>query len=1037
MSKRNSEYPITRNSHKENEYLRAKNIYEHDLRIVESAYLSPEEQKKFNEAKKYFTFLVNLVETTELSDEQIDNIIAIFGAAHIFLDELGLSDEATVDLYYAKLNDAMGGYKHQIAKNEEQANITPEDPIKDCEQLLENIHAQVEILQANQSALGLKQNFIDQAKIEHAQLARDFNQAKEYATNLNEVYTQIRALNTKLNTQESTKNQEITPQLEYNKATLAITKLHTYLDFLQKNKKAAKLVDISLTGVTETINKLEQTLLASFESDDRELLVITIAQINGLTEKICTGAVHYEYELGRVQIAATATGVNALMARITNPKEAKIFRETMHRVDDVNYRNAIDPEVLAKTLELTYNYINKPNQENLEKLNIFIDTSELPADAHTKYYLKAFAISVICVTILAALIVTSIYCPEAVQLMAPVYQSLGHFVYGISGSLNALPTTAYSSVIAPIGNAAQTTAFVIPTASGSEAVPVWGLVAGTSALALTSLVGYKTIENLNNQEVVDDADNFDELDELDELDKIELKIKRSKDMVSHITRNEANSLSIEGYTEEEEDELEDEKRSHYQRLNEATTSSTLDEEKQESYRLFNIYVDALDEIESEIKLLNTHPLASSLASNLLQQLSKECLAIQNELYSSNKNKDSLSIIKQKVHALSSKVNPQKITYDNGILAISKLRSYLEFAQNNEKATKLIAMDLAKLEETINKYEDALKTYQENEELQKLPLLLIADLTKEVCTGAIHYEYELNAVQATAATTGVNAFMARITAPKAAKVFRETMHRVDDLKFRQAIDPEVLARTLELTNQYINDPNSENLNTLNDYIESNNLPPDAHAKYYLKALAISVICVAILAAVIVASIYWSPAAQLMDPIYQSLGHFVNGVSSSLNTVSAGAYSSVIAPTGNALQTTAFVIPGSQVDIPVWELVAGTSALAITSLAGYKTIEILGNKPTSNDITIFDDIVDSVDGDVTDSMEGNNRQEGAIENAAQPKQQRKLLRKESSGTEQRHRFSVFNKPRKYKPLSQEEPTPPESGTQNKTGTQNKPG
>ena len=280
-----------------------------------------------------------------------------------------------------------------------------------------------------------------------------------------------------------------------------------------------------------------------------------------------------------------------------------------------------------------------------------------------------------------------------------------------------------------------------------------------------------------------------------------------------------------------------------------------------------------------------------------------------------------------------KLLPSSVLYNDCVNTLSTLKSHIQFIKSNKKASKLAGKNLNIVTSRLESLEKELNDNINNPKKLVAYLGEIQSLTRLIWTGEVLYEYELSRVQASAHATGVNTFIARITDPAKSQKFREAMHRVDDLEFRGAVGPEVLATALALTNQYIENPDEYTLKALNDFLESDDLPKDAHVKYYLKAMFISITTVAILASAIVASIYWPPAINLMEPVYQNIGHFIGGV---LNTVPSIANIAVSSVT-NTAQTTAFIIPIDGNAIPVWEAVAIPSVMVLSSLAGYKAAE----------------------------------------------------------------------------------------------------
>lgn len=280
-----------------------------------------------------------------------------------------------------------------------------------------------------------------------------------------------------------------------------------------------------------------------------------------------------------------------------------------------------------------------------------------------------------------------------------------------------------------------------------------------------------------------------------------------------------------------------------------------------------------------------------------------------------------------------KLLPSSVLYNDCVNTLSTLKSHIKFIKSNKKASKLAGKKLNIVTSRLASLEKELDDNINNPEKLVAYLGEIQSLTRLIWTGEVLYEYELSRVQASAHATGANTFIARITDPAKSQKFREVMHRVDDVEFRRAVGPEVLAQALALTNKYIENPCEHTLGALNDFLESDALPKDAHVKYYLKAMFISITTLAILASAIVASIYWPPAINLMEPVYQNIGHFIGGV---LNTVPSIANIAVSSVT-NTAQTTAFIIPIDGNAIPVWEAVAIPSVMVLSSLAGYKAAE----------------------------------------------------------------------------------------------------
>lgn len=394
--------------------------------------------------------------------------------------------------------------------------------IEECERLLSMANSQVQEPYINQTLTDIKNalNFF-QTKLNDEIKTFEFYKIKNiltsvsqtlhtiikpsinYSRRVDEMYQHLKDYEAQIQNDEDQEtldeqhpNEESHPIIKSNIYDICQKKLNALREkiaFIEGNKKAHKLVLKTFNDVKNATNKIK---IKDFQGNTESLLALE-ENINSLTETIWTDDVAFEFQLCILRNFASESGLTSIFARFLQPENEKIFRDSMARIEDAKFTKKANTKTLVKTLELTNDYLKFPSDKNLFALNHFINKN-LPENSHTKFYLKALAVSLICSAMIATLVVISIYNPTAAQLMAPVYQNIGHVFANLIATFP--PVAKIGAAISdPIVAAGEHTAFVMPGISpfaAHEAVPVWSLVAGATAGAVTGIVAAKVASKL-------------------------------------------------------------------------------------------------------------------------------------------------------------------------------------------------------------------------------------------------------------------------------------------------------------------------------------------------------------------------------------------------------------------------------------------------------------------------------------------------------------------------------------------------------------
>lgn len=328
-------------------------------------------------------------------------------------------------------------------------------------------------------------------------------------------------------------------------------------------------------------------------------------------------------------------------------------------------------------------------------------------------------------------------------------------------------------------------------------------------------------------------------------------------------------------------------------------------------------------------------LINSVPDNSYDELQQFMSDYQNEI-SKSQNDDVSANIVSGVIADTGLIT--EITHEICQEKLAILQQRIGRIEANRKLYRLVSEVIVDVKNDVVKLTENIKNNTKNK--QKLSEMgrEIEKLSRRIWTDEVRFNYELIRFKNISERKGLNSVFKRFSDPQNAKILRDTLAQVKDLKFRNKINRARLATALELTNNYLETPNTKNELALNEYI--NTLPANSHIKFYLKALIISLICTALITGVIVLSIYNPTVANLMAPVYQATGEFF------ANLLAAFApMAKIISAIVTTSEQTAFVMPGiipyiGDAPIPVWSLVA--AGAVVGSVTGIKIGHVLADR-----------------------------------------------------------------------------------------------
>lgn len=291
-----------------------------------------------------------------------------------------------------------------------------------------------------------------------------------------------------------------------------------------------------------------------------------------------------------------------------------------------------------------------------------------------------------------------------------------------------------------------------------------------------------------------------------------------------------------------------------------------------------------------------------------------------ELSSENVNKNKTDLIKDNFEILSEQYLQNRIS----------LLRHFKIIEKNPRLIRLLRGDYSQIRGNIRHLID--NPPELTRENVQREVNSLRNLDYQIWSEEIEYQYELILLENKMKELGITRVFPAIFSNNVSKTTKNTINQIEQSHRSKEVDKKTLSRTINLVRTYLERPTPHQLSELNNYVEKN-FPKESVAKYFIRAMTISLFCVALSMFAIAICIKFGVPVDNFIGVINQIGSGLKSIYPPLKEIGLAI--------GNFGQQTAFVLPqafGGDT-VPVWSLAAGACAGTFLGLGGMAAVTSL--------------------------------------------------------------------------------------------------